>query len=192
MATKKTTRPRPKPSKVYYQPTQPAMRRMQDALFKYDAVVSEKERMWGVDRLQHLVSPELRERFEAQMDKLNASIDKCDGVEHEVDVTIRGVEMLERAAVELGHKPLTGDYIEGAMPDGKVIAITVNGYEAGKVKRENRDMAVYSVDEIGVIVGNFLERDKANVVTSIKDAFAGATIESVKPVRVDLDDEIPF
>ena len=26
MATKKTTRPRPKPNKVYYQPTQPAMR----------------------------------------------------------------------------------------------------------------------------------------------------------------------
>lgn len=191
MVAKKTTRPRPKPSKVYYQPTQPAMRRMQDALHRYDDVVSEVEGRWGVDRLVWLVGGDLRDRFEQQMDRLNAAIDKCDpSIEHEVEVTLRGVAALEAAAIAAGAKPLTGDYIEGSMPDGRVIAITATGYEAGKVKRDNREMVVYSVDEIGRIIEGL--NKEAPVVDAIKNAFAGAEVVSVKPVPANLDDEIPF
>ena len=191
MATKKTTRPRPKPSKVYYQPTQPAMRRMQDALHRYDDVVSEVEGRWGVDRLVWLVGGSLRDRFEQQMDKLNAAIGKCDpSIEHEVEVTLRGVAALEAAAIAAGAKPLTGDYVEGRMPDGRVIAITATGYEAGKVKRDNREMVVYSADEIGRIIEGL--NKEAPVVDAIKNAFAGAEVQSVKPVPANLDDEIPF
>jgi len=191
MVAKKTTRPRPKPSKVYYQPTQPAMRRMQDALHRYDDVVSEVEGRWGVDRLVWLVGGELRDRFEHQMNRLNAAIDKCDpSIEHEVEVTLRGVAALEAAAIAAGAKPLTGDYVEGRMPDGRVIAITATGYEAGKVKRDNRDMVVYSVDEIGRIIEGL--NKEAPVVDAIKNAFAGAEVQSVKPVPANLDDEIPF
>ena len=191
MVAKKTTRPRPKPSKVYYQPTQPAMRRMQDALHRYDDVVSEVEGRWGVDRLVWLVGGDLRDRFEQQMDRLNAAIDKCDpSIEHEVEVTLRGVAALEAAAIAAGAKPLTGDYIEGRMPDGRVIAITATGYEAGKVKRDNREMVVYSVDEIGRIIEGL--NKEAPVVDAIKNAFIGAEVQSVKPVPANLDDEIPF
>ena len=191
MATKKTTRQRPKPSKVYYQPTQPAMRRMQDALHRYDDVVSEVEGRWGVDRLVWLVGGDLRDRFEKQMDRLNAAIDKCDpSIEHEVDVTLRGVAALEQAAIAAGAKPLTGEYIEGRMPDGRVIAITATGYEAGKVKRDNREVVVYSADEVGRIIEGL--NKEAPVVDAIKNAFAGAEVESVKPVPANLDDEIPF
>jgi hypothetical protein len=191
MVAKKTTRPRPKPSKVYYQPTQGAMRRMQDALHRYDDVVSEVEGRWGVDRLVWLVGGDLRDRFEQQMDRLNAAIDKCDpSIEHEVEVTLRGVAALEQAAIAAGAKPLSGDYIEGRMPDGRVIAITATGYEAGKVKRDNREMVVYSADEIGRIIEG-LNKD-APVVNAIKNAFAGAEVQSVKPVPANLDDEIPF
>ena len=191
MVAKKTTRPRPKPSKVYYQPTQPAMRRMQDALHRYDDVVSEVEGRWGVDRLVWLVGGNLRDRFEQQMDRLNAAIDKCDpSIEHEVEVTLRGVAALEAAAIAAGAKPLSGDYIEGRMSDGRVIAITATGYEAGKVKRDNRDMVVYSVDEVGRIIEGL--NKEAPVVDAIKNAFAGAEVVSVKPVPANLDDEIPF
>jgi len=191
MVAKKTTRPRPKPSKVYYQPTQPSMRRMQDALHRYDDVVSEVEGRWGVDRLVWLVGGELRDRFEQQMDRLNTAIDKCDpSIEHEVEVTLRGVAALEQAAIAAGAKPLSGDYIEGRMPDGRVIAITATGYEAGKVKRDNREMVVYSVDEIGHIIEGL--NKEAPVVDAIKNAFAGAEVQSVKPVPANLDDEIPF
>ena len=191
MVAKKTTRPRPKPSKVYYQATQPAMRRMQDALHRYDDVVSDVEGRWGVDRLVWLVGGDLRDRFEQQMDKLNAAIDKCDpSIEHEVEVTLRGVAALEQAAIAAGAKPLSGDYIEGRMPDGRVIAITATGYEAGKVKRDNREMVVYSVDEVGRIIEGL--NKEAPVVDAIKNAFAGAEVVSVKPVPANLDDEIPF
>jgi len=191
MATKKTTRQRPKPSKVYYQPTQPAMRRMQDALHRYDDVVSEVEGRWGVDRLVWLVGGELRDRFEKQMDRLNAAIDKCDpSIEHEVEVTLRGVAALEAAAIASGAKPLSGDYVEGRMPDGRVIAITATAYEAGKVKRDNREVVVYSADEVGRIIEGL--NKEAPVVDAIKNAFAGAEVESVKPVPANLDDEIPF
>ena len=47
---------------------------MQDALHRYDDVVSEVEGRWGIDRLVWLVGGDLRDRFEQQMDKLNASI----------------------------------------------------------------------------------------------------------------------
>jgi hypothetical protein len=192
MVAKKTTRQRPKPSKVYYQPTEGAMRRMQDALHRYDDVVSEVEGRWGVDRLVWVCgSSELRDRFEQQMDRLNAAIDKCDpSIEHEVEVTLRGVAALEQAAIAAGAKPLNGDYIEGRMPDGRVIAITATGYEAGKVKRDNREMVVYSVDEIGRIIEGL--NKEAPVVDAIKNAFIGAEVQSVKPVPANLDDEIPF
>jgi len=164
---------------------------MQDALHRYDDVVSDVEGRWGVDRLVWLVGGDLRDRFEQQMDKLNAAIDKCDpSIEHEVDVTLRGVAALEAAAIAAGAKPLNGDYVEGRMPDGRVIAITATGYEAGKVKRDNREMVVYSADEVGRIIGGL--NKEAPVVDAIKNAFIGAEVQSVKPVKYDLDDEIPF
>jgi hypothetical protein len=167
------------------------MRRMQDALHRYDDVVSEVEGRWGVDRLVWLVGGDLRDRFEQQMDRLNAAIDKCDpSIDHEVEVTLRGVAALEQAAIAAGAKPLNGDYIEGRMPNGRVIAITATGYEAGKVKRDNREMVVYSVDEIGRIIEGL--NKEAPVVDAIKNAFAGAEVQSVKPVPANLDDEIPF
>ena len=60
-----------KPSKQHYAPSQMAMRRMQDALHRYDDEVSKVERKWGVDRLIWVVGGDLRDRFEKQMDLLN-------------------------------------------------------------------------------------------------------------------------
>ncbi len=185
-------RPR-KPSKAYYAPTQAHERRMQDALHRYDDVVSQYEMRWGVDRLPWLVGTELRERFEAQMQKLNKAIDDRVDVEHQVEVTLRGVAALEKAAIERGAQQLTGEYIETAMPDGRVLAITRTSWEATKVKRENRDLVVYSAEEVAVLVAGFEER--ANIVPKIKDTFPGAVVESVKPKTETeelLNDAIPF
>ena len=186
----KKTRGKPKPNKVYYQPSQGAMRRMQQALHRYDDVVSDMERRWGVDRLVWLVPVDLRDRFEAQMDKLNAAIDKCEGVEHEVEVTLRGVAALEQAAIAAGVKPLTGEWVEGRMPDGTTLAIVPTDYEVAKVKQDNREMRVYSVDEIGRILS---EWQASKVVDKVKDVFTGATVEKVKTkLETTLNDEIPF
>lgn len=193
VAKKRTARGKPKTDKVYYQPSQAAMRRQQQSLHKYDDEVNRLERKWGIDRLPWLVPLELRDRFYEQLDKLNAAIDKCEGVDHEVEVTLRGCAAIERAAIEGGAQPLTGDYIEGRMPDGTVLAITANGYEAGKVKQDNRDMKVFTVDEVGVILEKWLEENKAKtLVDEAKNVFPGAVVESIVKNQLLLDDEVPF
>lgn len=179
-----------KPSKQHYAPSQAAMRRMQDALHRYDDVVSEVERKWGVDRLIWVVGGDLRDRFEAQMDLLNAAIDKMEDVEHQVEVTLRGVAALERAAVAAGVQPLSGEWIEGKLPDGRVLAIVPNDYEVSRVKRDNREMVVYSVDEIGRLLATW---DASKAVDAVKAVFPGATVEKVKTkLEKELNDEIPF
>ena len=193
VAKKRVARGKPKTDKVYYQPSQAAMRRQQQSLHKYDDEVNRLERKWGIDRLPWLVPLELRDRFYEQLDKLNAAIDKCVGVDHEVEVTLRGCAAIERAAIEGGAEPLTGEYIEGRMPDGTVLAITANGYEAGKVKQDNRDMKVFTVDEVGVILEKWLEENKAKtLVDEAKNVFPGAVVESIVKNQLLLDDEVPF
>jgi hypothetical protein len=193
VAKKRVARGKPKTDKVYYQPSQGALKRQQAALHKYDDEVNRLERKWGIDRLPWLVPVELRDRFYEQLDRLNAAIDKCDGVEHEVEVTLRGCAAIERAAIEGGAEPLTGEYIEGRMPDGTVLAITANGYEAGKVKQDNREMTVYTVDEVGVILEQWLKEKQAKAfVDEAKNVFAGAVIESVTKTAKLIDDEIPW
>ena len=179
-----------KPSRAYYAPTEQAERRMQDALHRYDDVVSRYEAKWGVDRLPCLVGSQLRERFDQQMAKLNAAIDERKDVDHQVEVTLRGIEVLEAAAIEKGAQPLTGEYIETPMPDGRVLAITRTSWEVSKVKRENRDLVVYSAEEVAQIIAGL--QDQKPVIEQIKETFPGAAIESIKPKPVDLDDEIPF
>ena len=193
VAKKRTARGKPKTDKVYYQPSQAVMRRQQQSLHKYDDEVNRLERKWGIDRLPWLVPLELRDRFYEQLDKLNAAIDKCEGVDHEVEVTLRGCAAIERAAIEGGAQPLTGEYIEGRMPDGTVLAITANGYEAGKVKQDNREMKVFTVDEVGVVLEKWLEENKAKtLVDEAKNVFPGAVVESIVKNQLLLDDEVPF
>jgi hypothetical protein len=193
VAKKRVARGKPKTDKVYYQPSQGALKRQQAALHKYDDEVNRLERKWGIDRLPWLVPVELRDRFYEQLDKLNSAIDATEGVEHEVEVTLRGCAAIERAAIEGGAEPLTGEYIEGRMPDGTVLAITANGYEAGKVKQDNREMTVYTVDEVGVILEQWLKEKQAKAfVDEAKNVFAGAVVESVTKTAKLIDDEIPF
>jgi len=182
-----------KPSKQYYAPSEGAMRRQQDALFDYDRKVKAVEAEWGVDRLPWLCDEALRGRFEAQMDKLNAAIDKMQDVEHQCAVTLRGVDAMVNAAIAAGHKPLTGEYWEAPMPSGKVLAVTRDEYEAGKVAADHRDMSVYSIGEIATIIDEW-QKTKAGVLTeTAKQMFPGAAVESIKTQTAkDLNDEIPF
>ena len=124
MAVKKG-RGKPKPNKVYHAPNNGAMRRMQQSLHRYDDRVTQFELKWGVDRVIWLVPTELRNRFEQQMDRLNDAIDKMQDVDHQVEVTIKGIAALEQAAIAAGVEPLKGEWIEGSLPDGRVLALSL-------------------------------------------------------------------
>jgi hypothetical protein len=164
---------------------------MQEAIHRYDDRVSQLEVKWGVDRLIWLIDGSLRDRFEAQMDRLNKAIEDQHDVEHQVEVTLRGVDAIERAAIEAGVQPLDGGYIEAAMPDGRVLAVTRTDYEVSKVKKENREMVVFSASEVAKILQKYL--DDAAAVNGAKDLWPGAVVEKIKtPIETKLDDSIPF
>jgi len=200
MAYQRKTKRAKKPDNIVYKkhfaPTDRAYKKVQEWLIQYDLVMSEAELRWGVDRLPYLVSAELRDRFYEQMDKMNAAIDKVDpiAVEEEVQTTIRGIKALEKAAVLAGAKELTGEHWEAPMKDGKVLAIAKTDAEVFKVQKDNRDMIVYSVAEIGRIIGAWREHEEAKTLDAIKRTFDGAIVEEVKPKITEamLNDEIPF
>lgn len=168
-------------------------RRIQDALVKHDFVVNEYEAKWGIDRLPELVSTEMRDRFFKQREKLNAAIDNNDGklVQHEVEVMCRAYVALEREAVAAGHKQLTGEYWETPLPDGRVLAITRSFDEAGKVAKDNRDLVVYSLEEIANILAS-KQRETFDRINQVKAMFPGAAVTSLRKTNEIIDDEIPF
>ena len=55
---------------------------------------------------------------------------------------------------------------------------------------ENREMKVFSVDEVGVVLEKWLNENK--VVSEAKSIFPGAVIESITKNQLLLDDDIPF
>lgn len=166
------------------------------ALATYDAEVRAREVRWGVDRLPLLVEPELRDRFWAQMELLNAAIAKGSGIEVEeaVAATVRGVQALERRAIELGAEPVSGEVWEETTPQGAVIAVCRDGASIAKIRDEGRIDRVYSMAEIAAIVERWEESKAGELMNSVKSLFPGAMIEEVKPkpAEIELDDEIPF
>lgn len=168
-------------------------RAIQNHLVEYDRVVSDYERRWGVERLPLLVTPELRDRFWAQMDKLNAAIaaDNPGEVEHQVAVTLRAYAKLEQVARELGGQELSGDCWTAPMPDGRVLAVAQSDKEVGRVKRDLPQAVVYSVEELARIIPAW-EADQAETIRAVKDVFPDATVTAVKVTKEELNDEIPF
>ena len=168
-------------------------RKIQNYLTEYDRVVSDYERRWGVERLPNLVSPELRDRFWQQMDKLNDAIhrDAAVDVEHHVAVTLRAYGALEKEAIALGGKEIGMD-VWTAHVDDKVVAIARDEQAVTHIKNDMPDALVYCVQEVAVILAKWSEQNALAV--EVKDTFPGATVTDVKPTELEdkLDDIIPF
>lgn len=166
-------------------------RKIQSALIEYDKGVSQIEREWGFERLPELVSPELRERFENQMDRLDAAIaaDDADAVETQSGGALRAYQALAEEARALGHAPLSGDHYATQTPDGRAFCIAPTPQEAARVRAERPNAIVYCAREIAAIVALF---EDGELVQAVKEAFPGATIAAIVDKGEVLDDEIPF
>ena len=199
MATRKRV-PKGKTSRDWrFYPSELDADKCRAALATYDAKVRAAEVKWGIDRLPLLVEADLRDRFWAQMDVLNKAIDKGSGVEVEEAVasTIRGVEALERRAIELGAEPVSGEVWEETTPSGAVVAVCRDRAEIAKIRDSGRIDRVYAMSEIAAIVEAFEEGKAGETTKKVKSLFEGATIESVKKkskeeIIAELNDEIPF
>lgn len=157
-----------------------------------DEVTRQHEAVWGVGRLDLLVSDELRVKFRKQIDRFNAAI-----YDHNLDAVRKSGEAMKRAwitlaeaAIAAGHKPLEPEVWEIAMPDGKVIAFTKTNAEAAVVTRSGRYLDVWTVEEVARIIHKFPE------IALAKQTFPGAMIKSarVRPSVIDwkIGDDIPF
>jgi len=196
VATRKRV-PKGKASREWrFYPSERDADKCRNALATYDAVVRAAEVKWGIDRLPLLVEAELRDRFWAQMDILNAAILKGSGpdVEEAVAATVRGVQALERRATELGAQPVSGEVWEETTPQGAVVAVCRDASEIAKIRDEGRIDRVYTMSEVAAIVEAWEESKAGQATNKVKSLFPGATIESVKPqpAELELNDEIPF
>jgi hypothetical protein len=141
-----------------------------------DETASEMEAKWGADRLRLLVSPEWREKFDRQRYLLNQAIwhGELEQVRRESQRMVSAWLKLDALATEAGKQPLAPQVWEIALADGSVAAIVPTDDHAHAVIGEGRQVAVYTLEEIGRLLSNYPDVAKAKLT------FPGATVTAVR------------
>jgi hypothetical protein len=188
---KKIKKPQRGVAKDFFRGSDRVSQKIQAAITELDVCVSGFENRWGVDRLPELVSVETQEKYWRQVDKLNAAIESID-----VDLVtkyaagmMRAYTAMQNEARERGHDELQGTWYECETPDGRVLIVAPSFEESHKAARERPGCLIYAMPEVAAIIC----RDEAGrFVNAVKEVFPAATVESVRQVKDDLNDEIPF
>lgn len=163
-----------------------------------DETASEMEAKWGADRLRLLVAPEWREKFDRQRYLTNQAIWHGD-LEQVRTQTARMTAAwfkLDALATEAGKAPLAPQVWEIPLADGSVAAIVPTHEHARLVVAEDRQLAVYTLEEIARLLSAYPDLAKAKLT------FPGATITAVRrqvddpldgihDTQASLDDEMP-
>ncbi len=160
------------------------------AMYRLDIELHKSTLKWGVGRLLSLASPELKAKWDTQMEKLNAAILAGDVplVEELVVGSCRGVMALERSASAAGHVPFEPQWWE----------VAVKGAEEGQ---ETVYRVVRHVSELGVLKPSpdRVDVDLEGLVRvyhqRIAEAFCGAKREVGKEYVASgkpMNEEIPF
>jgi hypothetical protein len=151
--------------------------------------------------LRLLVDVAMREKFDKQRFKMNAALWHGDlqELQQETQRMINAWTALDRSAQAAGAFVLAPGVWEVALPDGTVAAIARTPEDAADIHRSDRQMVVYTLDEIAVMLGHYRE------VVKVKDSFPGSTVEAIRRTINDpldgfrdgrrledtLDDDIP-
>lgn len=139
-----------------------------------DAVVSALEREWGIGRLPALVSPATLIKFKAAREMWGNALAGTD--HHEVvrlaPMIVRAWRALAAEASANGHAPLAPEVWEARKPDGTILAVVRDGYEAVRVARDNRELEVWTMAEVAAMADHY-----AQSVGITKMAFPGARVD---------------
>ena len=164
-----------------------------------DHVAHAMEQKWGVGRLRLLVDDDMRARFDRQQVWWSQAVWPPDAsepnlreVERIGEATKRGWLALDQAATASGQQPIDPNVWEVGLPDGRVLAIVKTNAEAHHVAKGDRELVVWSLEEVARIV------DGASIVNAVKTTFPGATVTAVRdptaspPIDPDelLDDDL--
>jgi hypothetical protein len=159
----------------------------------------ETETKWGADRLRLLVSPELREKFDRQRYLFNQAIwhGDLEAVRRESGRMVNAWMALDRAAESAGASELAREVWEVVLEDGSVAAIVADTAHAKLVVGEGRQVAVYTLDEIGRLLSAYPQIAQAKLVfagaevTEIRKRSIEDPLNAVRDTEQGLDDPIP-
>jgi hypothetical protein len=141
-----------------------------------DQTAAEMENKWGADRLRLIVSPELREKFDRQRYLFNQAIwwGELEDVRREAGRMVNAWLALDRAAESAGASKLSPQVWEVPLADGSVAAIVPDDSHAALVNAEGRQVAVYTLEEIGRLLSAHPH------IAKTKKVFPGATVIAVR------------
>lgn len=152
---------------------------------RLDDVAVSHEVRWGIGRLEQLASPELRVKWDRQVEKVNAAIRAQDinGLYGLVEGSIKGWAALEADALAQGHKPNDAQYWEIKLPESE---FTYRVYKTTTDAHSSAPEGVirYSMAEVARIL------EGHQLVNAVKKRIGG----EVKKVTIAPfgEDDIPF
>ena len=157
-----------------------------------DRIAREKTARWG-DTLPSLVAPDLAGRFEAAYYALRVFVEANDvmKVNEIAGQLMRAWDVLEKAAMDAGHKPLPPHAYCVDTGDG-IVCFAMNG--APEIRRAHPDWAVYSFEDAAcVLKRDFSENFLKEAFAAFPEAKVTKVISSADYVNLDLGgDDIPF
>jgi hypothetical protein len=162
----------------------PVQVEIQRYIDKLDSVAISYESKWGIGILPSLVSLDIKEKWNAHTEKLNAAITSDDlmAVCDLVDGAIRGYAAMDANALANGHAPHEPEAWDVMHPEnGNKYRIVKTNLDARRVTEDG--VAVFSLLEVARI----LDASRLNV---IKEAFPDSVVESIDSKFK--EDDLPF
>jgi hypothetical protein len=160
------------------------------ALAAFDRASREVDKIWGVDRLVELVSPDVAARWATAMADLNEAIvaNQPDVVRARVDICLRGFKRMHELAEAAGHAkadPMIWEYEY----EGQTFGIIEDGRQWPVAYDKRPGLTIYTMREVAVALHAL-----GQTVAEAKALFPGAEVSQVtrKGDVVDIEDELPF
>ena len=156
---------------------------VQSKLVELESVKAASDRKWGENRLNTLVSSELREKFWIQNGRLHQAMEAKDLAKFDSSVAgmIRAYGVLDQWATEEGLEPASAiPRIEWEMQNGQTMVIVRTVNEAVAIQTQRQDLSnhhIWSMQEMEVLMAD----PRMQEVIKIKALVPTAQLTSFKP-----------
>lgn len=163
------------------------------AVAPYDAACRDAERVWGIDRLQELVTPELAARYGAAMAHLNECINEGDAAKVAAAAAncVKGLAAMDAEARKLGHAPAPADVLQ-FVHEGTRYGIMRRVEDWPPLAAAYPDLTLVSLIEVGNALALYRQ---GTALAAAHAAFPGAVVTASRPLSAlekELGDEIPW
>lgn len=173
---KKPTRQRKEDRLIHPQSTAADIR-CDIALGPLDTASSAMNKKWGIDRLPEIISVESCEKWGKAIAGLNDAIDAQDPdkVKFWVEVSLRGLALMDAEAVSLG-RPVSDPDIWEYEYEGTTFGIIADGREWPAAYANRPGIAIHTMREVAIA----LHAQRNGIVNAAKLAFVGAEVTAIR------------